>query len=72
MATTATTTTRQTFIVSFDPNNKRAVQFMKTAQMMDFLTVEKGTSPYNPDFVAKIERGKSSKKHFVDVSKLWD
>lgn len=70
MATTLPTASKQTYLVSFDPKDKRAVQFMKTVQMMDFLTVE--ASPYDAEFVAKIERGQKGKKHFVDISKLWD
>ena len=43
----------QTFILSFNPEDKRAVKFMETIKLMDFFKVEE--SPYYPEFVAKIQ-----------------
>ena len=43
----------QTFILSFNPEDKRAVKFMETIKLMDFFKVEE--SPYDPEFVAKIQ-----------------
>lgn len=74
MATTKTATSTpartQTYILSFDPKDERAVRWIEALKVMDFFKVEE--SPYNPDFVAKIERAKSSKKHEVDVATIWD
>ncbi len=33
---------------------------------------ERATNGMNPAFVAKIERSKNSKTHFVEWSKLWN
>ncbi len=43
----------QTFILSFNPKDKRATKFMETIKLMDFFKVEE--SPYDPQFVAKIQ-----------------
>lgn len=59
----------QTFILSFNPKDKRAAKFMETIKVMDFFKVEE--SPYDPKFVAKVKRSEKSKKHFIDVSKTW-
>ena len=70
MATTVANTPMQTFMVSIDPKDKRATKLVEALKLMDFITIEK--SPYASEFVAKIKRSEKSKKHFVDVSKMWD
>lgn len=70
MATATTSTPMQTFMVSINPKDKRATKLVEALKLMDFITIEK--SPYDPEFVAKIKRSEKSKKHFVDVSKMWD
>lgn len=60
----------QTFMVSINPKDKRATKLVEALKLMDFITIEK--SPYDHEFVAKIKRSEKSKKHFVDVSKMWD
>lgn len=69
MATT-TGTPMRSVIISFSPRNKKALQFIETAKLMDFFHVEE--SPYDPAFVAKIRKAEKSKKHFVDVKNIWD
>lgn len=70
----ATTATRQnamrSVIISYSPRNKKALQFIETAKLMDFFHVEE--SPYDPAFVAKIRKAEKSKKHFVDVNNIWE
>lgn len=70
MATAVANTPMQTFMVSINPKDKRATKLVEALKLMDFITIEK--SPYAPEFVAKIKRSEKSKKHFVDVSKIWD
>ncbi len=53
MTTTAANTPMQTYILSFNPKDKRATKFMETIKLMDFFKVEE--SPYDPQFVAKIQ-----------------
>jgi len=53
MATSVAKTPMQTFILSFNPEDKRAAKFMETIKLMDFFKVEE--SPYDPEFVAKIQ-----------------
>ncbi len=70
METAVATTPIQTFMVSINPNDKRATKLVEALKLMDFITIEK--SPYSPEFVDKIKRSEKSKKHFVDVAKMWD
>ncbi len=69
-----TATTRHTpmrsVIISFSPRNKKALQFIETAKLMDFFHVEE--SPYDPQFVAKIRQSEKSKTRKVDVKHIWD
>lgn len=60
----------QTFMVSFNPKDSRAAKLIEALKAMDFLTIEK--SPYAPAFVEKIKKSEKSKKHFVEVAKMWD
>ena len=57
-------------LITYDPKNRKAAQFIATAKMMDFFRVE--PSPYNPQFVAKINRSRASESHPVDVSRIWE
>ncbi len=70
MATSVANTHIQTFMVSINPNDKRATKLVEALKLMDFITIEK--SPYDPEFVDKIKRSEKSKKHIVDVAKMWD
>jgi len=71
MATAQTRTSHmQSVVISFNPRNKKATQFIETAKLMDFFHVEE--SPYDPAFVAKIRKAERSKKHVVDTDKIWD
>lgn len=70
MATLTKKAPSKTVFLTFNPRDKRAVQFLTTIQMLDFFKVEE--SPYDPTFVAKIKRAEKSKTHIVDVNKLWD
>ena len=70
MATIATNAPMQTFILSFNPKDKRATKFMETIKMMDFFKVEE--SPYDPDFVAKIQAIDSMDKRKFKAVKSQD
>lgn len=70
MATAATNTPMQTFILSFNPKDKRAAKFMETIKLMDFFKVEE--SPYNPEFVAKIQAIDSMDKRDFKAVKSQD
>ncbi len=60
MATTAENTPMQTYILSFNPKDKRATKFMETIKLMDFFKVEE--SPYDPHYVAPVTKPKTSTK----------
>jgi hypothetical protein len=60
----------QTVLLSFNPEDKRATQFLTSIKMLDFFHVE--DSPYDSAFVAKIRKSEKSKKHVVQLDKLWD
>ena len=71
MATARTGTSQmQSVVISFNPRNKKAAQFIETVKLMDFFHVEE--SPYDPAFVAKIRRAEKSRKHVVDTDKIRD
>ena len=70
MATAIRTAPKRTLFVSYDPRSKKAVQFLSALKVLDFLTIEE--SPYDPAFVAKINRAEKSAKHIVDVNSIWD
>ena len=56
-------------MISFNPRNKKAVQFIETAKLMDFFKVEE--SPYDPAFVARINAMDESKAVSVNIDDLW-
>ena len=71
MARTATQAVpKRTLFISYDPRSKKAIQFLSALKVLDFLTIEE--SPYDPSFVAKINKAEKSSKRIVDVSKIWD
>ena len=69
-AATTRHTPMRSVIISFSPLNKKALQFIETAKLMDFFRVEE--SPYDPQFVAKIRQSEKSKTRKVDVKHIWD
>ena len=66
MATASTQAAlRRTYLVSFDPKSKQAVQLMSALKLMDFLSIEE--SPYDPRYVADIKT--MEKRTFKTISR---
>lgn len=63
-------TPMRTVLLSYNPGDERAVQLLTSIKLLDIFRVEE--SPYDPTFVDKIRRAEKSKKHSVDISKIWD
>lgn len=53
METAVKSAPMKSYMVSFRQDDKRALQFLKTMQLMDFFTVKE--SPYDPAYVAEIK-----------------
>ncbi len=51
---TATPTPMRSVVISFNPQDRKAAQFIETARLMDFFHVE--DSPYDPDYVAMVKQ----------------
>lgn len=50
---TAAINQMQTFMVSFNPKDKRAMRFFEALRIQDYFRVEE--CPYDPEYVAKIK-----------------
>lgn len=61
---------RRTFLISFDPGSRQAVQLMSALKLMDFLSVEE--SPYDPRYVAEVKAMDKRTFKTVNRNKLWD
>lgn len=69
---TAAISPMQTFIVSFNPKDKRATRFFEALKIQDYFKVEE--CPYDPEYVAKIRKiDAQDKRNFKTVKSdnLW-
>ena len=48
MATTVANTTKQTFMLSINPKDKRATKLVEALKVMDFITIEKSPRTSKP------------------------
>ena len=62
-------TPMRSVVISFNPRNKKAVQFIETAKLMDFFKVEE--SPYDPAYVTEVKAMDKSTFKPLNIEDLW-
>lgn len=59
----------QTFMLSINPKDKRAMKLVEALKMMDFLTIEQ--SPYDPKYVAELKAMDKRTFKTVKLEDIW-
>ncbi|MGM9838176.1 MAG: DUF2683 family protein [Paludibacteraceae bacterium] len=59
----------QTFIISINPNDKRATKLMEALKLMDFLTIKQ--SPYDPKYVAEVKAMNKRTFKTIKTTNIW-
>ena len=65
----ATRTPMRSVVISFNPHDKKAAQFIETAKLMDFFHVK--DRPYDPAYVADVKAMDKSTFQPLDIDDLW-
>lgn len=60
---------QKSVVLTYDPNDKRAVGLFEWLRMVDFLKIE--DSPYDPQYVAEVKSMNENDFQQIDLADLW-
>ena len=58
--------------IQYDGRSTALKQVLELFTTLGGRIIDKEESPYDPEFVKKIRIGEKSKKHEVDIDKIWE
>ena len=58
--------------IQYDGRSTALKQVLELFTTLGGRIIDKEESPYDPEFVKKIRKGEKSKKHEVDIDKIWE